>query len=78
MSRTIPIEEAAARLADLVLGLQPGDEIQLTAQDRPVARIVPEPAREAGSPRGFGACKGMLIINAEDSQHLDDFKDYME
>lgn len=25
----------------------------------------------------FGGCKGMLIINAEDDSHLDDFADYM-
>jgi antitoxin (DNA-binding transcriptional repressor) of toxin-antitoxin stability system len=77
MSHTITIEEAAGRLAELVNGLLPGDEIKLTSQDRAVARILPEPP-QAQLPRcGFGACKGMLTIIREDDEHLADFKDYM-
>ncbi len=74
MSQTITIEEAASHLADLILSLHPGEEITLTSGSRPVAKIVPEfapPRRQAG------VCKGMLVINREDDEHLADFKDYM-
>lgn len=64
MSYTMPLQEAAARLAELVGELKPGDEIVLTEQDRPVARIVPD-ASVRPRPRR-GRCKGMLTILAED------------
>ena len=76
MTRTMPVEEAASRLVDLILALRPGDEIELTSRERPVASIV---AKSESKParRGFGACKGMLTIVREDDEHLTDFKDYM-
>lgn len=74
MSRTISIEHAAAKLAELVGSLGPDDEIVLTRADQPVARTVPsKPPRR----RKAGSCKGMLTIREEDDQHLEDFKEYM-
>jgi antitoxin (DNA-binding transcriptional repressor) of toxin-antitoxin stability system len=75
MSHTVPIEQAATQLAELVGMLRPGDEIVLTKQDRPVARIVP--SKTASSRRQAGNCKGMLIIRQEDREHLEDFQEYM-
>ena len=74
MSHTLTVEDAAARLAELVSELKPGDEITLMSKDKPVAKIVPEklPTR-----RRAGACKGMLTIIREDDSHLEDFKEYM-
>lgn len=77
MTRTMPVEEAASHLVDLVSHLRPGDEIELTARDRTVASIIPKPEPKPAPPRGFGACKGMLTILREDDEHLADFKDYM-
>jgi antitoxin (DNA-binding transcriptional repressor) of toxin-antitoxin stability system len=75
MSHTISIEQAAARLSDLIGKLKPGDEIVLTRQDQPVARILPNhPIR---SRRKAGSCKGMLVIQKEDDEHLAHFDDYM-
>ena len=74
MSQTIPIEEAAAHLVELVSTLRPGDEITLTSHDQAVATITPKkPRRE----RRFGTCKGMMTVIKEDDEHLADFKDYM-
>ena len=42
MSHTIPIEQASVELRGLVRGLKPGDEIVLTDNEKPVARIVAE------------------------------------
>jgi len=74
MSHTVTIADAASRLADLISSLHPGDEITLTSENRPVAKIIPEPASQR---RHAGACKGMLVINREDDEHLADFKEYM-
>ena len=70
LSNTVSIEEAAAKLDELVATLNPGDEIVLTRHDRPVARIVP--SAQTGQRRP-GNCKGMLIIHEEDDGHLEDF-----
>lgn len=74
MSHTISIEEAASQLSGLVRSLGPHDEIVLTENDKPIARIIPSiPTRK----RVAGAWKGLLTIVKEDDEHLDDFKEYM-
>jgi antitoxin (DNA-binding transcriptional repressor) of toxin-antitoxin stability system len=60
MVRMIPIQEASARLAELVRALEPGDQIVLTDGTRRVGRIVPEPLPQ--TQRQAGVCKGMLEI----------------
>lgn len=75
MSHIVPIEEAAAKLAQLVGRLKPGDEIVLTEHDQPVARIVPSTALRPR--RRAGSCKGMLIVRSDDQEHLKDFAEYM-
>jgi antitoxin (DNA-binding transcriptional repressor) of toxin-antitoxin stability system len=75
MSHVVPIEQAAARLGELVGMLKPGDEIVLTEHDHPVARILPSERRRVR--RKPGSCKGMLLIHQEDDQHLKDFAEYM-
>jgi antitoxin (DNA-binding transcriptional repressor) of toxin-antitoxin stability system len=75
MSHTVSIEQAAAKLAELVGMLKPGDEIVLTDHDRPIARILPN--QPAPSKRRPGSCKGMLIIHQEDEEHLKAFAEYM-
>ena len=74
MSLTISIEQASAQLGGLVRALGPNDEIVLTDNDKPVARIVPSDAFPKRVP---GAWKGMLEIVKEDDEHLDDFREYM-
>lgn len=74
MSRTIPIDQASFQLRGLIQALAPGDEIVLTDNDKPVARIVPDGTSLKRVP---GAWKGMLTILKEDDEHLEDFKEYM-
>lgn len=74
MSHTVSVEHAAAHLAELVDGLNPGDEIVLTSGDQPVAKIVP--SASARRRRRPGSCKGMLVVRAEDDEHLKDFDEY--
>lgn len=73
---TITLEDAQARLPELLAGLRPGEEVRITAGDRPVARLVAEPAPRRAARRP-GSAIGRLVIVAEDDEHLGDFRDYM-
>jgi antitoxin (DNA-binding transcriptional repressor) of toxin-antitoxin stability system len=72
---TVTIQEAQARLPDLIHQLPPGEEIVITENNHPVAKLIAPPA-EKPSPLP-GRCKGMLTILAEDEEHLEHFKEYM-
>jgi antitoxin (DNA-binding transcriptional repressor) of toxin-antitoxin stability system len=68
---SITLEEAQTGLAKLIHGLAPGDEILITENSRPIAKLV---ASNLGRPRPVpGRCKGMLTIVTEDDEHLDEF-----
>jgi prevent-host-death family protein len=75
---TVTLEDAQARLGELIARLQPGEELVITSAARPVARIVGEP-RSAPQPRQLGTLKGTVLSVAPDfDAPLDDFKEYME
>lgn len=73
MSTIIAIEEAQASLKDIIAKLGPRDEVVITQNNRPVARLV---ATAKPKPQ-FGNCRGMLAIVSEDDEHLADFESYM-
>ncbi|HMB04586.1 MAG TPA: hypothetical protein VKP69_12710 [Isosphaeraceae bacterium] len=72
----VTLEEAQVRLPELIAGLRPGEELLITKDDRPVARIVGESLGRRG-PRRPGSAVGTLVIVADDEEHLEDFQDYM-
>lgn len=72
---TVTIQEAQARLPDLIKLLYPGEEIVIVDNDLPVARLVGSQGQ--GKPRKPGACAGMLTIISEDEEHLEGFAEYM-
>jgi len=73
MSITIAIDEAQAKLKDIIARLGPRDEVVITDNNQPVARLV---ATVKAKPQ-FGNCRGMLTFASEDDEHLVDFEDYM-
>ena len=74
---TITLEEAQARLASLIEQLHPGEQVIITRDQQPVARLVREGA--SPRPRQLGTLKGTVLYMAPDfDAPLDDFKDYME
>jgi prevent-host-death family protein len=73
---TVTIEEAQAKLSELIDTLAPGEEIIITRNQQPVAKLVGQ-QQFARQPRRPGSAKGKLVILAEDDEHLEDFKDYM-
>jgi antitoxin (DNA-binding transcriptional repressor) of toxin-antitoxin stability system len=80
MSAVITLEEAQAHLRDLIVSLAPREELVITDNHRPVAKLVGEPSPAAKPPRpGPGLCKGMIIAIATDfDAPLEEMKEYME
>jgi antitoxin (DNA-binding transcriptional repressor) of toxin-antitoxin stability system len=73
---TVTIEEAQAKLPEIIDKLASGEELIITRDDQPIAKLVGQ-QRPARKPRQPGSAKGKLIILAEDDEHLEDFKEYM-
>ena len=74
---TVTIEEAQAKLAELIEYLPAGEELMITRNELPIARLFAE-WKPALKPRKAGSAKGLLAIFEDDKEHLDDFKEYME
>lgn len=74
---TITLEEAQAKLSQLLHQLAPGEEILITEGQRPMAKLVGQGV-VSRKPRQPGSGKGKLIILEEDDEHLKDFEEYMD
>ena len=72
----VTIEDAQTKLPEIIHKLAPGEEVIITENHRPVAKLIAE-AGERRKPRKAGSAKGKLTIHADDDEHLADFKDYM-
>jgi prevent-host-death family protein len=76
MLETITVEEAQLNLKDLIDQVAAGQEIIITKNQQPVARLVSElPKPRLRPPPGLG--KGMITIISDDKEHLKDFAEYM-
>ncbi|HET6574073.1 MAG TPA: type II toxin-antitoxin system prevent-host-death family antitoxin [Fimbriiglobus sp.] len=73
---TVTIQEAQANLSDLIHRLTPGEEVVITENDQPVARLVP--TLTAKKPPQFGTLKGTVLSMEHFDDPLEDFKEYME
>jgi prevent-host-death family protein len=75
---TVTIQEAQTTLPDLIHRLAPGQEVVITENNKPVAKLITEPTRPKSGlrpPPGLG--KGFITILADDDEHLNDFAEYM-
>lgn len=80
MMASITIEEARANLDDLIHRLLPGEEVVITENDRPVAKLVAamSPPESRKVPR-LGTQRGSVLYIAPDfDEPLEEFKEYME
>ena len=80
MSATITIDDAHAKLKEIIHQLSPGEELVITENQLPVAKLVSEHPKTAQPPRpGPGVCKGEIIYMAPDfDAPLEDMKEYRE
>lgn len=75
---SVTIQEAQAKLPELIHKLQPGEEVTIVENNQAVAKLVSElPQVKSGlrPPPGLG--KGFITIVADDEEHLNDFAEYM-
>ncbi len=70
----VTIDEARQRLGDLIDSAARGDEVVITRDERPVAKLVPFPAVTV-RPR-FGRAKGLIEMSDDFDAPLDDFAEY--
>ena len=74
---TLNLDDAQARLREIVVGLQPGEEVVLTDNGQPLARLVR--AERTSWPCKAGSAKDKVLWIAPDfDAPLDEFKEYME
>ncbi len=76
MSATLTVEEAQARLKEVIGKLAPGEEVVITDNQQPVAKLIGE--RSARPPRPApGAGKGSIPYMAPDfDEPMDEFEEY--
>jgi prevent-host-death family protein len=73
---TVTIEAAQAHLGELIDKLQPGEEVVITRNAEPVAKLVA--TATTMPPRRPGLLKDKILHMAEDfDAPLEDFKEYM-
>ncbi len=80
MSTTVTMEEAQAHLKELIHQLAPGEELVITENELPVAKLVSELAKPLLKQRpGPGLGKGMItFISPDFDAPLDCLKEYTE
>jgi antitoxin (DNA-binding transcriptional repressor) of toxin-antitoxin stability system len=61
---TVTLQEAQLRLPELIAKLQPGEELIITRDNQPVARLTPQPPDR--KPRRAGTLKGSVLYMAPD------------
>ncbi len=71
---SVDLEEAKEHLDELVEQAARGEEVIITRNSRPLARIVAIQIRKA---RQFGSAKGLIEISDDFDAPLEDFRDYM-
>lgn len=74
---TITIQEARARLDDLIHRLTPGEEVVITENDQPVAKLVATSSLPRKTPK-LGTQRGSVLSMAHFDDPMDDFKEYTE
>jgi antitoxin (DNA-binding transcriptional repressor) of toxin-antitoxin stability system len=74
---TVTIQEAQSRLTELIHGLLPGQELVITENDLPVAKLLRSEAK-AEWPCKAGSAKGKIWMAPDFDAPLEEFKEYME
>ena len=74
MRSELAVDEIKLTLPELLDSLAPGDEVVLTRDHLPVARLV-NGSHSARQPRKPGNCQGMITLLVEDDDHLAGFFD---
>ena len=79
MQTTLAVEDIKLTLPELLDTLTPGDEVILTRNHQPVAKLVSEQSKVVKQRPAPGMFPGSIIYMAPDfDAPLEEFKEYME
>jgi antitoxin (DNA-binding transcriptional repressor) of toxin-antitoxin stability system len=73
---TVTLQEAQAKLGELILGLNPGEELLIAEQGQPMARLV-RSERTSWPCRAGTASDKILWIAPDFDEPLDEFAEYI-
>ena len=81
---TITIQEAQAKLGELIQHLVPGDELVITENEKPIAKLTrylrsswPSEPGSANKTPIFGTLQGSILSMEHFDDPLEDFEEYM-
>lgn len=74
---TLTIQEAQAQLEEIIHRLAPGDEVVITENNQPVAKLARTEPRQQW-PCKAGSAKGKIWMAPDFDAPLEEFKEYME
>ena len=74
---TVSIQEAQAQLPNLIHRLSVGDEMVITENEQPVAKLIRSEPRQQW-PCKAGSAKGKIWMSPDFDDPLEEFKEYME
>jgi antitoxin (DNA-binding transcriptional repressor) of toxin-antitoxin stability system len=74
---TVSLREAQSRLPDLIHNLTPGDELVITENNQPVAKLA-RTGPKTQWPCKAGSGRGKIFMAPDFDEPLEEFKEYME
>jgi prevent-host-death family protein len=75
---TVTIQEAQSQLSDLIHQLAPGDEVMITENGQPVAKLARAEPRTSWPCKAGSAKESVHWMAPDFDAPLEDFKEYME
>lgn len=74
---TVTLQEAQSRLPEIIQQLSPGDELVITENNRPIAKLARAESKQQW-PCQAGSAKGKIHMAPDFDAPLEDFQEYME
>jgi antitoxin (DNA-binding transcriptional repressor) of toxin-antitoxin stability system len=74
---SVTLQEAQVALPDLIRQLKPGEELVITENDRPVAKLVAMPPDAPKKLRQFGTLRGTVLSLEHFDDPLEEFEEYI-
>jgi prevent-host-death family protein len=73
----VTVEEAQARLPELVAAAAAGEEVVIVNDSKPAVKLVPVAPHSRPQPQ-FGSARGLIVLADDFDAPLDDFREYTE
>lgn len=74
----VSVSEASKDLLKLIEAAIKGEEIVITKDEEPIAKLVPVPPIKKTWPAKAGSAKGMVTIAEDFDEPIADFEDYLQ